>query len=258
MSQRYRKHQITTTFKQETCRNLIFSLRLRQVPCIWGGPNESENPQEWHFPVVTHVGKRNVSFPSNWGLNSSTRSITAEWYCRNPFRCRPSRYRHCQGLQYWEKKSLIEGQFQSKTSLIEGYFRLKRPSLRDLSSDMGLGHALSSAYGKYRHIAGSHFPIRSFSLEFPATMGMEKRWAYGSLSTSAKVLEYSRGSTRVLSGQYSSTSIGVLEYSYWSTRVFLLKYSDALPSSPPTPLFFSTKDGRWFHPKDSTVRDSSR
>ena len=89
----------------------------------------------------------------------------------------------------------------------------KHPSLRDLSSDMGLGHALSSAYGKYRHIAGSHFPIRSFSLEFPATMGMEKRWAYGSLSTSAKVLEYSRGSTRVLSGQYSSTSIGVLEYS---------------------------------------------
>ena len=142
------------------------------------------------------------------------------------------------------KKSLIEGQFQSKTSLIEGYFRLKHPSLRDLSSDMGLGHALSSAYGKHRHIAGSHFPILSFSLEFPATMGMEKRWAYGSLSTSAKVLEYSRGSTRVLSGQYSSTSIGVLEYSYWSTRVFLLKYSDALRSSPPTPLFSSTKDGR--------------
>ena len=72
------KHQITTTFKQETCRNLIFSLRLRQVPCIWGGSNESENPQEWHFPVFTHVGKRNVSFPSNWGLNSSTRSTTAE------------------------------------------------------------------------------------------------------------------------------------------------------------------------------------
>ena len=139
--------------------------------------------------------------------------------------------------------SLRDNSSQKRPSLRDNSSQ-KRPSLRDLSSDMGLGHALSSAYGKHRHIAGSHFPIRSFSLEFPATMGMEKRWAYGSLSTSAKVLEYSRGSTRVLSGQYSSTSIGVLEYSYWSTRVFLLKYSDALRSSPPTPLFSSTKDGR--------------
>ena len=44
-------------------------------------------------------------------------------------------------------------------------------------------------------------------------------------STSVKVLQYSRGSTRVLSGQYSSTAIGVLEYSYWSIRVFLGEYS---------------------------------
>ena len=34
MSQSYRKHEITTTFKQEICRNLAFSLRLRQVLMI--------------------------------------------------------------------------------------------------------------------------------------------------------------------------------------------------------------------------------
>ena len=34
MSQSYRKHEITTTFKQEICRNLTFSLRLRQVLMI--------------------------------------------------------------------------------------------------------------------------------------------------------------------------------------------------------------------------------
>ena len=31
MSQSYRKHEITTTFKQEICRNLTFSLRLRRI-----------------------------------------------------------------------------------------------------------------------------------------------------------------------------------------------------------------------------------
>ena len=31
MSQSYRKHEITTTFKQEICRNLAFSLRLRRI-----------------------------------------------------------------------------------------------------------------------------------------------------------------------------------------------------------------------------------
>ena len=41
----------------------------------------------------------------------------------------------------------------------------------------------------------------------------EKHGSRPRLSTSAKVLEYFRGSTRVLSGQYSSTAIGVLEYS---------------------------------------------
>lgn len=34
MSQSYRKHEITTTFEQEICRNLTFSLRLRQVLMI--------------------------------------------------------------------------------------------------------------------------------------------------------------------------------------------------------------------------------
>ena len=31
MSQSYRKYEITTTFKQEICRNLTFLLRLRQI-----------------------------------------------------------------------------------------------------------------------------------------------------------------------------------------------------------------------------------
>ena len=34
MSQSYRKYEITTTFKQEICRNLIFLLRLRQILII--------------------------------------------------------------------------------------------------------------------------------------------------------------------------------------------------------------------------------
>mgnify|MGYP006905696402 CR=1 FL=1 len=34
MSQSYRKYEITTTFKQEICRNLTFPLRLRQVLMI--------------------------------------------------------------------------------------------------------------------------------------------------------------------------------------------------------------------------------
>ena len=34
MSQSYRKYEITTTSKQEICRNLTFSLRLRQVLMI--------------------------------------------------------------------------------------------------------------------------------------------------------------------------------------------------------------------------------
>ena len=34
MSQSYRKHEITTTFKEEICRNLTFSMRIRQVLMI--------------------------------------------------------------------------------------------------------------------------------------------------------------------------------------------------------------------------------
>lgn len=34
MSQSYRKYEITTTFKQEICRNLTFLLRLRQILII--------------------------------------------------------------------------------------------------------------------------------------------------------------------------------------------------------------------------------
>ena len=34
LMQRYKKHEITTTFKQETCRNLTFFSRLRQVLMI--------------------------------------------------------------------------------------------------------------------------------------------------------------------------------------------------------------------------------
>ena len=34
MSQSYRKYEITTTFKQEICRNLTFPLRLRQILII--------------------------------------------------------------------------------------------------------------------------------------------------------------------------------------------------------------------------------
>ena len=34
MSQSYRKCEITTTFKQEICRNLTFLLRLRQILII--------------------------------------------------------------------------------------------------------------------------------------------------------------------------------------------------------------------------------
>ena len=34
MSQSYRKYEITTTFKQEICRNITFSLRLRQILII--------------------------------------------------------------------------------------------------------------------------------------------------------------------------------------------------------------------------------
>ena len=87
------------------------------------------------------------------------------------------------------------------------------------------------------------------------TIHTKKHGSRPRLSTSAKVLQYSRGSTRVLSGQYSSTAIGVLEYSYWSTRVFLLKYSDAPVFCSPFALFPQNKKGSFSYGKGRSSKN---
>ena len=57
MSQSYRKYEITTTFKQEICRNLTFPLRLRQILII--------NAQIKDFKI------RNKALVSNFKLDTN-------------------------------------------------------------------------------------------------------------------------------------------------------------------------------------------
>ena len=65
MSQSYRKHEITTTFKQEICRNLTFSLRLRRILI--------KNAQIKDFKI----GNKALVSNKNWTLMFSDLEVVA-------------------------------------------------------------------------------------------------------------------------------------------------------------------------------------
>ena len=65
MSQSYKKYEITTTFKQEICRNLTFPLRLRQILII--------NAQITDFKI----GNKALVSNKNWTLMFSDLEVVA-------------------------------------------------------------------------------------------------------------------------------------------------------------------------------------
>ena len=68
MSQSYKKYEITTTFKQEICRNLTFPLRLRQILII--------NAQITDFKI----GNKALVSNKNWILMFSVKGLKCNFF----------------------------------------------------------------------------------------------------------------------------------------------------------------------------------